>query len=451
MQTMEGRIQSSIQNHLPPSSPTIFSPPSSIQKQTNGVNFPSKILWQRITGSSLASLYAGATLLSSAVVLGITAQTSWAAAPNRTTGEPSVNLESIQNPKSKIQNQLAQIQIPVVPFELQNTPQRFQPNPQFRPYRLGPFDSISVVVPRFPDLGGTFLIDSEGNALLPLVGKLQIAGFTLEEAQERIRRAYNRFVVNPEVLVSLAGQRPAQITLTGEIVRPGFYGVGAGSRLSTVLLSAGGSTPQADLRAILVRRFLSDGSYIEQRLDLFTPLVAGDPLPDLFLQDGDAVIVPKIEVGTESTYDRQLVARSNLAQPTIIIRVLSYDRNTVANLNLRNGSNFVDAVTAIAPSLQTADIGNIALIRYDPERGRAIVRELNARRALFGDASQNVPLRENDVIVIGRTLSGRIQFALNALTQPFQSILQFLQFFRSFGEGATVIFGPGTGTGNNNN
>lgn len=397
-------------------------------------------IWRRLTAGCLFGLHAGATFLPPALLLWINPQNTWAAVPgwkNR-----------------KLPNHWqAQSQIPIVPFELQNTPpQRFQQNPQFRIYRLGPGDSIGVVVPRFPELGGTFAIDREGNVLLPLVGKLRIAGFTLDETQERIRAAYNRFVVNPEVTVALATARPVQISLTGEVVRPGFYGLAlGGGSLSAAILTAGGSTPQADLRAVLVRRFLSDGSYIEQKVDFFTPLLAGDPLPDVLLQDGDAVIVPKLEVGNLATYDRQLVARSNLSQPTIVIRVLSYDRSTIGSLTLRNGSNFLDAVTAIAPSLQTADIGNIGLVRFDPERGRAIVRELNARRALLGDASQNVPLRENDVIVIGRNLLARITFALNIFTQPFRDILGFLLFFRQLSQSAEDLFSPGTGTDNNNN
>lgn len=426
--------------------------------QLKGKNQKPKIGWRQISAGCLFGLHASTTILPGALVW-LDTETSWATliAPTKLGNNPQ-----IPNPKSPIQNQInypiiqnsiAQSQIPLVPFELQNTPpQRFQQSPQFRPYRLGPGDSIAVVVPRFPDLGGAFPIDLEGNALLPLVGKLRIAGFTLEEAQERIRAAYNRFVVNPEVTVGLAGARPVQITITGEVVRPGFYSLGAGgARLSAVLLTAGGTTTQADLRAVLVRRFLTDGSYIEQRVDFFTPLLAGDPLPDLVLQDGDAAIVPKLEVGNLATYDRQLVARSTLATPTITIRVVSYDRSTIGNLSLRNGSTFVDAITAIAPSLQTADIANIALIRFDPERGRAIVRELNAKRALFGDASQNVPMRENDVIVIGRNLIARITFALNIFTQPFRDILGFLLFFRQLGNSATDLFGPGTGNGNNNN
>lgn len=410
-----------------------------------------KISRQRISACSFVTLHASATILSSTVLLWTTPKSTWAAVSSeRENGVLRKQAEFFPNPLSqrrvglsRLPNSVAQVQIPVVPFELQNTPKRFQQNPQFGPYRLGRGDSISVVVPRFPELNGTFAIDSEGNVLLPLVGKLQIDGFTLEEAQEKIRNAFNRFVVDPTVTVALATPRPVQITLTGEIFRPGFYPLGFGARLSGALLAAGGATPQADLRGVLIRRFLSDGSYIEQRVDLFTPLIAGEPQPDLYLQDGDTIVIPKLEVGNESTYDRQLVGRSTLAKPTITIRVINYPNNTIGNIVLPNGSNFIDAVTAISPNLQQADVGNIALVRFDPERGRAIVRELNAKRALFGETAQNVPLRDYDVIVIGRTFIARLNFGLSTLTQPFRDVMDFFDFVRTLTERFNEIFlGP---------
>ncbi|MFB2837235.1 polysaccharide biosynthesis/export family protein [Floridanema evergladense] len=339
----------------------------------------------------------------------------------------------------------APITIPVVPFELQETPQPFRANPQFRPYRLGSSDVLTIAVPRFPELSVQAAVGPEGNIILPLVGNLSVRGLTIEEATEKIRAAYNQFVINPIVTVGLASQRPVQISVTGEVVRPGLYGLGALPRVSTALLTAGGSTTQADLRQVLIRRFLVDGSFIEQRVDLFTPLVAGEPIPDLRLEDGDAIIIPRLQVGTEQNYNRQLVATSNLVQPTINIRILSYPNQTVGNLNVANGSTFLDAFTAAGVSLQGTDIESVAVIRFDRERGRAIVRELNAKRALFGDASQNIPLQNNDVIVIGRNLVGRITFALNIFTQPFRDILGFLLFFQELTDNATNLFRPSGG------
>ncbi len=341
----------------------------------------------------------------------------------------------------------APVTIPVVPFELQNTPQRFQGSPQFDRYRIGPSDVLSVIVQRFPDLSANSLVTPEGNIVLPLLGTVSVRGLTLEEAQEKIRLALNRYVINPVVTVGLATPRQVQVSITGAIARPGFYGLPFPPRLSSALLVAGGSTGQADLRQVRVRRFLLDGSFIEQRIDLFTPLAAGDPLPDLRLEDGDAVIIPQLEVGNDPTYDRQLVARSNISKPTINVRVLSYPNQGLGTLVLPSGSNFLDAFTNAVGNIGNADLSRVALIRFDPERGRAIVREINGKKALFGDASQNVPLRDNDVIVVGRNLVGRITFALSTFTQPFRDILGFLLFFRQLSESATDLFNP---TGDNN-
>lgn len=341
------------------------------------------------------------------------------------------------------------IVIPVVPFELQQTPQPFQVNPQFRPYRLGPGDVLAISVPRFPELSVQAAVGPEGNIILPLVGNLSVRGLTIEEVTEKIRSAYNQFVIDPVVTVGLAAQRPVQISVTGEVARPGLYGLSVLPRVSTALLTAGGSTTQADLRQVLIRRFLVDGSFIEQKVDLFTPLAAGEPMPELRLEDGDAVIVPKLQVGTDQNYNRQLVASSNLTQPTINIRVLSYPNQSVGNLAVPSGSNFLDAFTASGVSLQGTDLDSVAVIRFDPERGRAIVRELNARRALFGDASQNIMLQDNDVIVIGRNLVGRITYALNIFTQPFRDILGFLLFFQELSNSAINLFLPSSGNNNN--
>jgi polysaccharide export outer membrane protein len=234
-------------------------------------------------------------------------------------------------------------------------------------------------------------------------------------------------------------------------VRPGYYTLPPGSQLSAALLTAGGTTSIADLRSVVVRRRSPvTNAIIEQQVDIFTPLQNGTSLPELRLQDGDAVIVSKLEVGTTEDYDRRLVSRSSVAQQQIAIRVLSYAGGGLGTLNLPNGSTFVDALTAISPDLDNARLGRIALIRFDPEKGKALTQQLDGKDALMGDVSQNVPLQHNDVIVIGRNLIGRITFALNTFTQPFRDILGFLLFFDSLQESASDLFGPGGDDGDNN-
>lgn len=319
-------------------------------------------------------------------------------------------------------------------------------------YRLGPGDGIAVNVNRFPDLSFTANVNPEGNITAPLLGTIFVKGLTLEEVQERLRIGFNRYVIDPVVIVNLGAQRPVQVTILGEVAKPGFYPVASGQpRISNALLAAGGATNRADLRAVQVRRTLIDGTVIEQRVDLFTPIANGGQLPDLRLEDGDAIVVPKLNVGEDQDYDRNLVARSTLSKQQITVRVLSYAGNGIGNINLANGSTFLDALTAISPNLENARLKKIALIRFDPEQGKAITKELNGKKALMGDISQNVPLQDNDVIIVGRNLVARVTYALNAFTQPFRDVLGFLLFFREISDSASDLFGPGNNDDNDNN
>lgn len=333
---------------------------------------------------------------------------------------------------------------------LPNTLPATPPNTRtpFDLYRLGPGDGIAVNVNRFPELSFAATVNPEGNITAPLLGTIFVKGLTLEELQERLRIGFNRYVIDPVVVVTLGAQRPVQVTVLGEVVKPGFYPVAGPARVSSALLSAGGATSRADLRALQVRRTLIDGTVIEQKVDLFTPIANGGQVPDLRLEDGDAIVVPKLEVGVDQDYDRNLVARSTLAKQQITIRVLSYAGNGIGNISLANGSTFIDALTAISPNLENARLKKIALIRFDPEQGKAITKELNGKKALMGDVSQNVPLQDNDVIVVGRNLVARITYALNAFTQPFRDVLGFLLFFREISDSASDLFGPGSNDNN---
>ncbi|WP_016951748.1 polysaccharide biosynthesis/export family protein [Anabaena sp. PCC 7108] len=364
-------------------------------------------------------------------------------------------------------------------------------------YRLGVGDSIAVTVERFPDLSFQAAINLEGNIVVPLLGVISLQGLTLQEAQEKIRSSLDRYVINPKILLSLSGQRqdlsfqgtisqdgnilvpqvgkvfiqglsleeaqekirlalspittdtvilsltqmrPVQITITGEVFRPGIYSAGSGMpRITDLLPLAGGSTLTADLRQVLIRRQLTDGSIVSQTINLYTALQNGGSLPQVRLQDGDSIIIPRRELGTDDGYDRKLVARSNLAIPQIKVRVLNYAAGGISLQSLPNGSTFLDVLGSVP--LNTANLRDIALVRFDPEKGKAVTQRLDAKKALSGDVSQNVALQDNDVIVVGRNLVGKLTNLLSTITQPYFNVQSFIRFFENFGSG---LFGGGS-------
>ncbi|MGB7445187.1 MAG: polysaccharide biosynthesis/export family protein [Coleofasciculaceae cyanobacterium] len=414
--------------------------------------------WHRWSKLSIASLYMAASTFSGTALLWLTPNSVSA---NTGTGQTVADLPTLPQPREDIE----ELSSPTSPGNgLQENPRQLvfpsretsssgelnfpeEPPPigfpeqlpvpsstdgQFSRYRLGPGDSLQVQVQGFPDLSFNYGIDIQGNIVVPLLGKINVADRTVEEVQAEIRIGLDQFIVDPKVTVVVSGFRQAEVTVTGEVFKPGYYTLNPGAKLDEALLAAGGATNDADLRAIVVRRrSLAQGSIAERKVDLFTPLQNGAKLPDLQLQDGDAVIVLRLDSENVTDYDRTLASRSSFAQPNINIRVLNYANaggGRVNNIALPNGSSFVDAFTAINPNADDANLRKIALIRFDPERGKAVAQEIDGKGALLGDVSQNVPLQNNDVIVIGRNLIAKILFGLNTITRPFRDFLGFSGF-----------------------
>ena len=308
--------------------------------------------------------------------------------------------------------------------------------PTFDGYHLGPGDTIFVSVQRYPDLSFEATLDLQGNIIVPIQGAVPFEGLTLAEAADRLRLIYNQYVVIRDlrdVSITLVAQRGVEVTILGAVQRPGFYPLTDPS-VATALLTAGGATRTSDLRAIQVQRQLRRGDSITEEtvnVDLFTPLKEGSPLPDVRLEDGDVVVIPELDPSQLDEYDRYLVARSTLAQPIINVRFLNYagGRAGIGTLNLNNGSTFIDAVSLLGVNPDTANLGDVALIRYDPETGRAVTVSLDAKSAIQGDITQNPPLEDSDIVVVGRNLIGRVSFALRTISQPFRDVFGFTSFF----------------------
>lgn len=318
----------------------------------------------------------------------------------------------------------------------------------FDEYRLGPGDGIFVAVQRFPDLSFQATLDIQGNVIVPIAGAVNLSGMTLETAQETLYAIYNQYVIEPDVTLTLTTQRPVEVTVLGEVTRPGFYPLPA-PQVTTALLSAGGSTVNADLRSIRIQRTLANGEELETTVDLFTPLKEGTALPNVRLQHGDVVIVPTLDPDSLDGYDRTLVGTSTLAKPQIAVRVLNYASGPrgiearFGTLVLPNGSRFLDALSQANINPDYAVYNGIAVLRFNPDKGAADTFVIDAGAAINGDITQNIPMQDSDVIIVDRNLLAQVTYSLNAFTQPFRDVLGFLLFFESLSDAADSLFGPG--------
>ncbi len=158
-------------------------------------------------------------------------------------------------------------------------------------YKVGPLDSLNIVVWRNPDLSVTVSVRPDGRISTPLVQDLLVAGKTPAEIARDIQGALGKYVIDPNVSVLVAsfqGTFSEQIRIVGEAAKPQAIAYRQNMTLLDVMIQAGGLTDFADGNsAVLVR---NNTSYTVRLKDL---LKRGDITANTAVAPGDVIIVPQ--------------------------------------------------------------------------------------------------------------------------------------------------------------
>jgi polysaccharide export outer membrane protein len=159
---------------------------------------------------------------------------------------------------------------------------------------LGAGDSIRISVFQNPDLSLETRLSARGSITYPLLGEVALAGRTPAQAGARIAEELRRrdFLRDPQVSVALLQIRSRQVSVLGEVARPGRYALeDASPRLTDMLALAGGITPGGGDRVIVIERH--KGETRKREVDVPAMVRSGDLSQDLELQGGDTVYVPR--------------------------------------------------------------------------------------------------------------------------------------------------------------
>jgi polysaccharide export outer membrane protein len=159
---------------------------------------------------------------------------------------------------------------------------------------LGMGDLVRVTVFRNPELTTEARVSEKGTILFPMIGEVPISGLTPSQAGQRIaeRLRAGKYVVNPEVNVSLAQVNSRQVSVLGSVAKPGRYPLDSTNvRLSDFLAVAGGIAPGgSDEVTILTNR---NGKQEKIEVDLGKMMRNGDLSKNVALEPGDTVFVQK--------------------------------------------------------------------------------------------------------------------------------------------------------------
>ncbi|WP_165859715.1 polysaccharide biosynthesis/export family protein [Tsuneonella suprasediminis] len=129
--------------------------------------------------------------------------------------------------------------------------------------RVMPGEKLTVNVLNSEPLSGEFMVDEEGNLLLPLAGSVHAAGETTTTVSAKIRDALaGRYVRDPQVTVLTSEENIPVYSIGGQVVKPGTYPANIPLTLSKAINQAGGLDKYAKKNEVLVIRNVDDKRYI---------------------------------------------------------------------------------------------------------------------------------------------------------------------------------------------
>ena len=307
------------------------------------------------------------------------------------------------------------------------------PRPEFSPYSgyvLGPGDRLSLNFFNVPEYNGERSIAVDGTLVLPLIGKLPVAGLTVEGASQAISNAYASYLVTPLVTVDVLSPRPLQIGISGEVNKPGAYEVPLGGSEGSPVVEwptviealrlAGGITNQADIRSVEIQRMSPSGSPQTVRLDLWEVLQTGNVRNDITLRSGDAISVPTATA--LSPEELTQLSAANFSPDSIQVTVVGEVTSPGAQEIEPNAPLNQALLAAGGFDPRRANTETVELIRLNPD-GTVSQREISVAFDQGINETSNPSLRNNDVVVVGRSAGAAFGDTANTLLRPVSTIL----------------------------
>ena len=248
-------------------------------------------------------------------------------------------------------------------------------------YLVFPGDELRFAVMGQADLSFDIRIPADGAIHYPLIGRVDLAGRTLEEIRKDIRERLEKdYVVSPQVSVQVREYSRKRVYVLGAVARPMEYEVPSAKfvTLLQTIAQAGGFTADAAKHGLVIYR----------------PRVIGSP---------DRVAIAVSAAGVQEGRDRDPVVL-----PDDIIFVPARESVYVLGQVARPGAFVVGADHGLTASkavslaggfTRIANESNLRLIRRAADGSRKTF-VLDLARVVGGHPEEDVPLQPGDVLFV---------------------------------------------------
>jgi polysaccharide export outer membrane protein len=284
-------------------------------------------------------------------------------------------------------------------------------------YKIGPEDLLEISLwEGIEEKKYIVQVRPDGMISFIFFQDLYISGLTVSELDDLLTRRLSRYIRQPQVAVRVKEYNSKFVSLLGAIATtsgtiagpdttrgsrtgPGNYYLTGRTNVLQALARAGGPTEKANLREITVRRRTGQATMV----NLNKTITQGDLSQNVVLDSEDTVVVPVI---AEDKKNRVFVF-GEVNNPGVI--------------PTRGELTVVEALAQAGGFKQRAVLGDAKILRGDMNRPEVIACDID-RILNKGDMSQNIKLRNGDMLYLPKNRIGRI----NDWLREIQPLLEFI-------------------------
>ena len=160
-------------------------------------------------------------------------------------------------------------------------------------YLLRPSDVLQITFAISPEYDQSITVQPDGYINLRGVGDVYVAGKSVPELIEALKKTYQQFLHEPIINVELKDFEKPYFIAGGEFGHPGKFELRGDTTVSEAVAIAGGFTDKAKHSEVVLFRRAPGGWAEAKRLDVKQMLAKKDLSEDVHLRPGDLIYVPK--------------------------------------------------------------------------------------------------------------------------------------------------------------
>jgi polysaccharide export outer membrane protein len=277
-------------------------------------------------------------------------------------------------------------------------------------YLLGPDDELAISGPEL-DIppNKTVRVDGEGDIQVPLVGRVHVAGLTVQQSEKELNKRLSTYIRDPQAAIDVRELRSQPASVLGAVNTPGIHQVQGHKTLLEMISMAGGIRQDAGYSIRITRQIEwgciplanstldASGRFSVAQVNLQSIMEARTPEENIQIFPHDTISVPKAE----------------------LIYVTGEVKKSGGFVLGEHQSMSVLQAISLAEGLgQTADKRHAKILRMNPGADQRVEIAVDIKK-IFENKSGDVPLQGNDILFIPGSTGKKA--ALRALEVAIQT------------------------------